>query len=223
MINAGQDCTAATRAYVQRPLYDAFVDAGRRADGRGPARRPVDDPDTDMGSLISTAHRETGRRRWSSAPTKPAPRVVCGGRIPPKDRPTGGAYYAPTLIADAAQDSEIVQDEVFGPVLVALPFDTDDEAIELANDTPYGLAASAWTTNVYRAQRATRRSRRAAYGSTTTSRSSPRCRTAATRPPASARTCRTYSFEEYTNVKHVMSDITGNAHKGWHDTIFGGE
>ena len=63
-----------------------------------------------------------------------------------------GAYYEPTLIVDAAQDSQIVQQEIFGPVLVCLPFDTDDEAITAANDTPYGLAASARSTNVYRTQ-----------------------------------------------------------------------
>ncbi len=99
----------------------------------------MDDPKTDMGLLISKAHREkvadvVERAREAGA------RIMCGGRIP-----KGSPRAVPneqTMIADAAQDSEIVQDEVFGPVLVPLPFDIDDEALELANDTPYGLASS---------------------------------------------------------------------------------
>jgi acyl-CoA reductase-like NAD-dependent aldehyde dehydrogenase len=148
----------------------------------------VDDPKMDMGSLISRAHREKVAGIVERARDADA-RIVCGGRIPPES-PEGGAYYEPTPNADAAQDSEIVQDEVFGPVLVTLPFDTDDEALELANDTPYGLASSAWTTNVFRAQRATREIQAGCMGSTITSRSSARCPTAATKPPDPARTCR---------------------------------
>ncbi len=67
--------------------------------------------------------------------------MISGGVIPGGDL-ANGAYYEPTLVVDASQHSEIVQDEVFGPVLVVLPFDSDDEGIALASDTPYGLAAS---------------------------------------------------------------------------------
>ncbi|WP_405733650.1 gamma-aminobutyraldehyde dehydrogenase [Streptomyces sp. NBC_01537] len=217
LINAGQDCTAATRAYVQRPLYEAFV--ARVAELMDDVRLgPVDDPATDMGSLISLRQRDKvaamveGARRTGAT-------VVRGGRIP--DGPLGrAAYYEPTLITDAAQDSPIVQQEIFGPVLVCLPFDGDDEALRLANDTPYGLAASAWTTNVYRAGRAGREIQAGCvwindhipiisempHGGYKTS--------------GFGKDMSAYSFDEYTNIKHVMSDITGAPHKGWHDVIF---
>ena len=220
LINVGQDCTAATRAYVQRPIYDAFVN--RVAELMGEVRiGAVDDPKTDMGSLISKAHREKVAGMVERAREAGA-RIVCGGRIP-EGSAEGGAYYEPTLIADAAQDSEIVQDEVFGPVLVALPFDTDDEAIELANDTPYGLASSAWTTNVFRAQRATREIQAGCVWINDHIPIISEMPHGGYKASGSGKDMSTYSFDEYTNIKHVMSDITGNAHKGWHDTIFGGE
>jgi acyl-CoA reductase-like NAD-dependent aldehyde dehydrogenase len=147
LINAGQDCTAATRAYVQRPLYDAFV--GRVAELMAQVVvGPTDDPATELGSLMSAAHRDKVAGMVERARAAGA-KVVTGGR-PGTGALEEGAYYEPTLVVDAAQDSEIVQEEIFGPVLVVLPFDADADGLELANDTPYGLAASAWTTDVFR-------------------------------------------------------------------------
>ena len=188
LINTGQDCTAATRAYVQRPLYDAFV-AGV-ADLMGSVRLgdPFD-PHRPGPADLATRSRSASPAS-STGPGRTARRSSAAARCPAATW-REGAYYEPTLVADAPQDSEIVQDEIFGPVLVVLPFDADDEGIALANDTPYGLAASAWTPRRLPVACAPpARSARAASGSTTTSRSSARCRTAATRPPASARTCR---------------------------------
>jgi betaine-aldehyde dehydrogenase len=146
-------------------------------------------------------------------------RIIVGGGAPGGSL-ASGAYYEPTLVTGLPQDAELVQTEVFGPVLVVLPFDSDDEALALANDTPFGLAASAWTTDVFRALRAQRELRagcvwindhipivsempHGGYGQS-----------------GFGKDMSDYSFEEYTNVKHVSMDITGAARKAWHRTIF---
>ena len=143
LINTGQDCTAATRAYVQRPLYDAFV-AGV-ADLMTQVRMgdPMD-PSTDQGPLVSRRQQERVAGFVERARADGG-KVVVGGEMPGGSL-ARGAYYQPTLVVDADQRSEVVQQEIFGPVLVVLPFDSDDDGLSLANDSPYGLAASAWTT-----------------------------------------------------------------------------
>ncbi|WUD62747.1 gamma-aminobutyraldehyde dehydrogenase [Nocardia sp. NBC_00511] len=217
LINAGQDCTAATRAYVQRPLFEEFV--GRVAHLMDQVRiGPVEDPDTDMGSLISRAHRDKVHGMVERARTDGA-KVVHGGRIP-EHTPPAGAYYEPTLITGAVQDSEIVQQEIFGPVLVVLPFDTDDEAIALANDTPYGLAASAWSRDVFRTQRASREIQAGCVWINDHIPIVSEMPHGGLKSSGFGKDMSAYAFEEYTNIKHVMSDITGAAHKPWHDVIF---
>lgn len=217
LINAGQDCTAATRAYVQRPLYELFV--ARVADLMSQVRvGATDDIESDMGSLVSVAHRDHVAAMVDRARDAGA-KVVCGGQIP-SHTAQAGAYYEPTLIVDAAQDSEIVQQEVFGPVLVCLPFDTDDEAITLANDTPFGLAASAWSSNVFRTQRASREIEAGCVWINDHIPIISEMPHGGYKASGFGKDMSTYSFDEYTNVKHVMSDITAAAHKEWHDLIF---
>ena len=218
LINTGQDCTAATRAYVQRPLYDAFVrgvadlmDTVRLGD-------PFD-PATDLGPLVSLAQRD--RVAGFVERARAYATVVTGGEAPGGEL-AAGAYYRPTLITGAPQDSEIVSTEIFGPVLVVLPFDTDDEGIRLANDTPYGLAASAWSRGLYRANRATREIRAGCVWINDHIPIISEMPHGGYRASGFGKDMSSYSFEEYTQVKHVMYDNTAVAAKDWHRTVFGG-
>ncbi|HEX5115370.1 MAG TPA: gamma-aminobutyraldehyde dehydrogenase [Pseudonocardiaceae bacterium] len=217
LINTGQDCTAATRAYVHSSRFAEFTD-GVAALFRGITVGDPFDPATDIGPLVSWRHRDrvagfVDRARAGGAT------IVTGGEIPGGDL-AKGAYYPPTLITGVAQDAEIVRREVFGPVLVVLPFDTDDEAIALANDTDYGLAASAWTRDQYRALRATREIRAGCVWINDHIPLVSEMPHGGYRASGFGKDMSVYSLEEYTQIKHVMQDITGVARKEWHRTIF---
>lgn len=218
LINAGQDCTAATRAYVQRPLYDAFVSGVADLMGTVRLGDPLDER-TDLGPLVSRRQQQRVAEFVDRAVAAGA-RVVTGGSAP-GGALAEGAYFEATLIVDAAQDSEIVQNEVFGPVLVVLPFDTDDDGIALANDTPFGLAASAWTRSLSRGMRA---SREIEAGCVWVNDHIPivsEMPHGGVKASGFGKDMSTYSFDEYTIVKHVSVEVTDVVRKDWHRTIFG--
>jgi betaine-aldehyde dehydrogenase len=216
LINTGQDCTAATRAIVHRSRYGEFV-AGVADLYAQVKLGPTADPGTDLGPVISTAHREKIAALVDRA--RSYARIVTGGSAPEADL-AAGSYYQPTLIADAGKTSEVIREEIFGPVLCAMPFDDDDEAITLANDTPYGLAASAWTRDVYRALKATREIRAGCVWVNDHIPIVSEMPHGGMKESGFGKDMSTYSFDDYTVIKHVMFDLTGAAAKDWHRTIF---
>jgi betaine-aldehyde dehydrogenase len=217
LINAGQDCTAATRAYVHESRFEEFT-AGV-ADLMKQVRLGAPrDSATDLGPLVSFRQRDRVAAMVEQAVQEGA-QVLTGGRAPGGDL-AGGAYYEPTLLVGAAQDSTIVQEEVFGPVLVALPFRTDAEAFALANDVPFGLAASAWTRDVFRAQDAARSIQAGTVWINDHIPIVSEMPHGGMKGSGYGKDMSSYSFEEYTQIKHVMAELTGVARKGWHSTIF---
>jgi aminomuconate-semialdehyde/2-hydroxymuconate-6-semialdehyde dehydrogenase len=150
--NCGQVCLGTERVYVERPIFEAFVARMKQETEALRLGRP-EDPTTNLGPLVSESHRQKVLSYYARALEEGAT-VVTGGGIP--DMPAdlvGGCWVQPTIWTGVADDAAIVNEEIFGPCCHIRPFDTEEEAIRLANSTPYGLAAAVWTENLSRAHR----------------------------------------------------------------------
>jgi len=151
-LNTGQVCLCAERVYVERRIFDRFVD-GLKQKAEGLKLGSPLEPVTNVGPLISKQHREKVLSYYKLAREEGA-EVVTGGGVPSfKSSLDNGFFIQPTIFAGLSESARCVKEEIFGPVCHIAPFDTEEEAVHMANDTKYGLAASIWTTNLKRGHR----------------------------------------------------------------------
>jgi betaine-aldehyde dehydrogenase len=200
LYNAGQDCTAATRVLASSKVYDTVV-SGLADQAQGYTMGDTFDPETNLGPVNSMRQRERIAGFLERRPDNAE--IVTGGREP--DLP--GSFFEPTVIAGLDQDDEMIQNEIFGPVMTVQRFDDEAKAIEWANGTRYGLAASVWTRDIGRAHRVANAIR---FGTVwindhlTMAMEMPH---GGYKQSGYGKDMSKYSLEDYTVVKHVMVNL----------------
>jgi acyl-CoA reductase-like NAD-dependent aldehyde dehydrogenase len=152
--STGQSCIAGSRILVERSVHDRLLARLIERTERLKLGEPLD-PATSLGPCASFRHRDRIHAFVERAVAEGA-RVAAGGSLPGEAALQRGAYYPPTILSDVTSRMAVAREEVFGPVVVAIPFDSDDDLVAIANDTPFGLACGIWTTDFRRAWRIAR-------------------------------------------------------------------
>ena len=196
--NTGQDCTAATRIIVHKSVAEKLLDLLMAEIRQIRLGDPLS-PETTIGPLVSRTQRDKVSDMVLRARDAGA-KVIAGGR----KLDGNGYFYLPTLIVGVKQSDEIVQKEVFGPVLTLQAFAEESEALELANGLPYGLTASVWTRDVSRAVRVSNKLQFGTVWINNHTRLTPEMPHGGYKYSGHSKDMSTYALEEYTQIKHVM-------------------
>jgi aldehyde dehydrogenase (NAD+) len=214
----GQVCSAGTRLFLQRSIHDEFFAAlVKRAEDMtvGPAL----DPGSDLGPLVAQSQLETVERYVDVGRSEGA-EVVVGGERAAVEGHDGGYYYRPTILAGVENSMKVAQEEIFGPVLVVIPFEDDEEAVRLANDSIYGLAGAVWSANVPRAVSIAERLRTGTVWINDYHMINPRYPFGGYKQSGIGREHGTVGFNEYREAKHIHVDLAGGrGQHPWWDMI----
>jgi acyl-CoA reductase-like NAD-dependent aldehyde dehydrogenase len=204
--NAGQDCCARSRILVERSVHERVVEQFAAATRTVKVGDPTDEA-TEMGSLISLKQRDRvldyiGIGRAEGA------ELVVGGTAPNSDELKDGAYLLPTVFDNASNDMRICAEEIFGPVVSIIPFETEEEAVRMANDTPYGLSGSIWSRDIGRALRVAKGIRAGVLSVNCNSSVHTEAPFGGYKMSGNGRELGMHAMELYTEVKNVFVDLS---------------
>jgi betaine-aldehyde dehydrogenase len=204
--NAGQDCCARSRIFVEASVRDKVVELFTEATRKVVVGDPADDA-TQMGSLVSERQRERVSD-YIAIGREEGAELVYGGEAPTGEPFDIGAYLMPTIFDGARTDMRIVREEIFGPVVAIIPFNDEADAIRLANDTPYGLSGSIWSRDIGRALRVAKAVRAGVLSVNCNSSVHTEAPFGGYKMSGMGRELGMHALELYTEVKNVFVDLT---------------